>query len=215
MIFLTGCFTWNIFVFCGQRVESIARAGRSRYPKTMADLLTTHHQQLEKFRGSMNLVGPGPVDFHFEDAKRALKPLSPEGYWADMGTGAGFPGLVFAALFPHVRLDLVDSRQKRCWFLNHVIHNAELAEGRAPLAVHCSRIEALKTGPYDGIMARALAKPEEVMNLTESLLRPGGRLVLLLQESQTVTPTEAFKAIAEHPYTITGKPRKTGVFQRL
>ena len=181
----------------------------------MADLLTTHHQMLEKFRGSMNLVGPGPVDFHFDDAKRALKPLSPSGYWADMGTGAGFPGMVFAALFPHVRLDLVDSRQKRCWFLNHVLNNATLPPDRAPIAVHCSRIEALQTGPYDGVVARALAKPEEVMNLTRSLLKPGGQLVLLLQESQSVSPTAEFTAIAEHPYTIAGKPRKTGVFQRV
>ena len=181
----------------------------------MADLMTTHRLMLEKFRGSMNLVGPGPVEFHFDDAKRALKPVSPQGYWADMGTGAGFPGMVFGALFPDVQLDLVDSRQKRCWFLNHVLNNAEMGAGRAPITVYCSRIEALKAGPYDGIMARALAKPEEVMNLTQTLLKPGGRLVLLLQETQIVTPTSAFIALEEHAYTISGKHRKTSVFQRV
>ena len=181
----------------------------------MTDLLATHKQQLERFRHTMNLVGPGPTDFHYEDATLALTPLSPNGYWADMGTGAGFPGMVFAHMFPQVRLDLVDSRQKRCWFLNHVLQNAQLDAERGPIQVYCSRIEALESGPYDGIMARALAKPEEVMALTAPLLKVGGQLVLLLQAHQDVAPTASFKALSEHPYRISGKARKTAVFQRV
>ena len=112
----------------------------------------------------MNLVDPALQVFHFEDAKRALKPLFPRDIGEILAPVPAFR-LGLRCPFPH-DLDLVDSRQKRA-VLNHVIRNADLSEGRAPITVHCSRIEALQTGPYDGIMARALAKPEEVMNLTE------------------------------------------------
>ena len=89
----------------------------------MSALLKTHQTLLEKYRRSMNLVGPGPISFHYEDATLALAPVQAHGHWADMGTGAGFPGIVFGHLFPDVSLDLVDSRQKRCWFLNQVLLN--------------------------------------------------------------------------------------------
>jgi 16S rRNA (guanine527-N7)-methyltransferase len=181
----------------------------------MTDLLQTHKRLLERYRKAMNLVGPGPTDFHYEDAKRTLRPLSPEGHWADMGTGAGFPGIVFAHLFPSVALDLVDSRQKRCWFLNQVLQQTQLDPKRAPIHVHCSRIETLPTGPYDGVIARALAKPEEVMNLTASFIKIGGLLVLPLQQSQQVTALATFKHLSDHPYTIEGKERKTALFQRV
>jgi 16S rRNA (guanine527-N7)-methyltransferase len=181
----------------------------------MTDLLDTHKRLLERYRHTMNLVGPGPIDFHYADAKRALSPLHPTGLWGDFGTGAGFPGLMFAHMFPAVILHLVDSRQKRCWFLNHVLNSATLDPHRAKIEVFCSRIEALQTGPYDGIVARALAKPQAVMALTAPLLKSDGLLVLLLQQSQVVAPTEDFTALSEHPYVIAGKERKTAVFQRL
>lgn len=180
----------------------------------MSSLLDTHQTLLEKYRGSMNLVGPGPTAFHYRDASLALAPIVAEGHWADMGTGAGFPGIVFGHLFPHVSLDLVDSRQKRCWFLNQVLLHANRPENHAPIRVFCSRIEALTTGPYDGVIARALAKPEEVMRLTHGLIRDGGHLVLPLQQSQEVDPIAGFKQHSEHPYVIDGKQRKTSIFQR-
>lgn len=180
----------------------------------MSALLKTHQTLLEKYRRSMNLVGPGPISFHYEDATLALAPVQAHGHWADMGTGAGFPGIVFGHLFPDVSLDLVDSRQKRCWFLNQVLLNAARPKEHAPIQVFCSRIEALQRGPYDGIVARALAKPEEVMRLTHRLLKDKGSLVLPLQQSQEVVPIDGFQLISEHPYVIDGKQRKTSIFQR-
>lgn len=166
-------------------------------------LLDTHRSQLEHYRGSMNLVGPGPVDVHFDDCTAALQGLAPEGYWADLGSGAGFPGLVFAALYPEVRLDLVDSREKRCVFLEEVVSIADVGG----VDVLCTRIEQL-TRRYDGLLARALAAPEQVMTWAEGLLVPGGALVILLNEGQEVPEREGW-ACTEVPYTVEGKQRKT------
>ena len=80
-----------------------------------------HRQALEQFRSTMNLVGPGPIEVHFTDCERALEGLEPRGEWADLGSGAGFPGLVLAELHPELSLILVESRRKRCWFLEHVL----------------------------------------------------------------------------------------------
>jgi 16S rRNA G527 N7-methylase RsmG len=182
---------------------------------TMPTLIETHSACIERFRATMNLIGPGPVSFHIQDAEKALHGLDAKGYWADFGTGAGFPGLVFAHLYPAVQLDLVDSRQKRCWFLNHVLQQAERNPADGKLAVHCTRIEQLRGGPYDGVTARALAPPDKVMDYAKPHLKIGGRLVLLLQETQTLSVSPGYVMDWERSYTISGKQRKTSVLRRV
>ena len=102
----------------------------------ITDLLTIHRNTLERYRQRMNLVGPGPVDLHYADCAEAVRGLDPQGQWADLGTGAGFPGVVLAAQYPELHLDLVDSRRKRCAFLEQV-----LAQAAAPprVRVVCAR----------------------------------------------------------------------------
>lgn len=74
----------------------------------------------------------------------------------DIGTGAGFPGLVIKILFPHINVTLVDSLNKRINFLNKVIKELELNKIEA---IH-SRIEEYGTKNrerYDLVTARAVA----------------------------------------------------------
>ena len=162
------------------------------------DLLAVHRAHLERWRDSMNLVGPGPVESHYQDCRQALAPLtSATGRWADLGTGAGFPGMVFASRFPEVELELVDSRRKRCVFLEHV-----LAECAAPtVTVRCARIDELPSGAYDGVLARALAPPPEVLDHARRLLRPGGLAVLLVGPAPFEWPT-GFSLAFDHRYSM-------------
>jgi hypothetical protein len=103
---------------------------------------------IERFRGQMNLIGRGDATVHFEDSAKGLSGLSPTGRWADLGSGAGFPGVMFAALYPDVTLELVDSRMKRTIFLDKVV-----AEGGAEnTTVKCCRVETLPADSYDGVM---------------------------------------------------------------
>ncbi len=169
----------------------------------MPDLLAVHRAHLERFRGSMNLVGPGPLDPHFDDSLAAVGWLSPTGHWADLGTGAGFPGVPFAARFPDVQVDLVDSRRKRCIFLEGVVHEA----GRSDISVKCTRIEGLADRQYDGIMARALAPPKAVAAFGHRLLLPGGTLLLLLQHDQPYDD-DGYELIHIENYTVDGKRRR-------
>lgn len=164
-------------------------------------LIRAHQELLERFRRSMNLVGPGPIEEHYEDAALALASLKPAGRWADLGTGAGFPGIPFAGLFPDVALDLVESRAKRCWFLDQVLAEA----GRADLRVCRQRHETLEGG-YDGVLSRALHAPERMVDVAKRLVRPGGTLVLFLQDDAVIP--DGGEVFHVERYAVGGKARK-------
>ncbi len=115
-------------------------------------LLTERNEQL-------NLVGPSALAAfwlrHAYDSAQLLT-LAPEGalVWADLGAGAGFPGLVLAILLkdaPGAHVHLVESMAKRCRFLEEVC--AELA---LPATVHNLRAEDLEL-KVDVVTARAVA----------------------------------------------------------
>ena len=61
----------------------------------------------------MDLVGPGPLEPHFQDAAGAVAGLEAVGRWVDLGSGAGFPGIALAARHPGAEVWLVESRRKR------------------------------------------------------------------------------------------------------
>ena len=178
----------------------------------MTDLLQTHAELLERWRKSMNLVGPGPIAPHFEDSALALAWLTdPRGHWVDLGSGAGFPGIPLAAAHPQLKVDLVDSRRKRCTFLNEVLGRAGVSADR--VAVHCTRVEQL-TGPYDGIVSRAFAPPPVVLEHGLRLLRPGGTLVLFLQEEAPVPDHPSYRVFHVEHYEVDGRNRKAAALER-
>ena len=170
------------------------------------DLIAVHRELLERFRRSMNLVGPGPIQEHFDDCARALVGIEPQGRWADLGTGAGFPGVPLAARWPELQVDLVDSRRKRCTFLEHVLEEAGVDPGR--VRVICDRVENL-SGPYDGVVSRAFTAPEGFLGHGARLLRPGGVAVLFLQADAAIPDHERFEVFHVEPYRLGSKRRKS------
>lgn len=174
-------------------------------------LLKAHRAELERFRGSMNLVGPGPLDPHFEDATHGVAGLDARGRWADLGSGAGFPGIAFAAAYPEARVDLVESRAKRCVFLNRVLAEAGADEG---VRVRNARVEDLEPGVYDGIVARAFRPPEIVLDHAARLLVPGGRAVIWLSTDQQPPAHEAFEGPTTQPHAAGDQTRVRAVWVR-
>ncbi len=155
----------------------------------------------------MDLVGPGPLDLHYADAKRSLAHLDPTGRWADLGSGAGFPGIVLAALWPEITVDLVESRQKRATFLESVL--LEAPPRPSPIHVLNVRAESLPAGSYDGVVARAFLPPAEYLEHAARLLVPGGRAVVFLGASETWTPPAEWVVERENAYSIDAKPRRS------
>ena len=137
---------------------------------------------LEKWNRKINLVGRETLaDLwrrHFLDSAQLL-PLLPERppgrdlVIADIGSGAGFPGLVLAILGAG-EVHLIESDQKKCAFLLE----AARAAG-ADVAIHAQRIEEIAGLEADVITARALAPLEKLLAYARPLLRPGGCALFL------------------------------------
>ena len=177
----------------------------------MTRLEDAHRRLLLRWRDAMNLVGPGPIDVHFDDCRRGLDGLTPAGRWVDLGSGAGFPGLVLADHAPSLSVELVDSRSKRCVFLERVVAEAEATDR---IRVRCARVEELPGGVWDGVTARAFAPVDAVLAHADRLLRPGGTALLFLQTDQEPTQP-GWRAVREVRYALEdGRTRRTVLFER-
>lgn len=100
---------------------------------------------------------------HIADSAQLL-PRVPRGTasWLDLGTGAGFPGLVVAALRPECEVLLVESRRRRIDWLERVCKELEL--GRAKVVG--MRIEDVPTRHVGAISARAFAPLDRLLDLS-------------------------------------------------
>ncbi len=98
------------------------------------------------------------------------------GSLADLGAGAGFPGIPLALALPDLRVTLVESNGKKARFLREAVRTLQLDNAR----VAESRIEALdEPAAYDAITARALATLPLILQLGGHLLKPGGQLLAM------------------------------------
>lgn len=95
----------------------------------------------------------------------------------DLGTGAGFPGIVLKIIFPNLELTLVDSLEKRCKFLQEVKKELNL-----DFNIICSRIEEFSINnkeKYDVLISRAVAKTSIILELGIQALKIDGFYILM------------------------------------
>jgi 16S rRNA (guanine527-N7)-methyltransferase len=145
----------------------------------MADL-EAFRVLLAEWNGRMNLVGPSALaDFwprHAYDSAQLLE-LAPDALtWADLGAGAGFPGIVLAILLkgrPRAWIQLVESMAKRCGFLHAVVDALEL-----PATVHNARAESLSL-PVDIVAARACAPLPRLLEFASPWMGKGATALFL------------------------------------
>jgi 16S rRNA (guanine527-N7)-methyltransferase len=117
------------------------------------------------------------VDIHIADSLAALEidAIREGEILADLGSGAGFPGLAIAIALPGAQVSLVESHQRRCEFLERLRVHAGIENARVVRA----RAEEWDEGfaRNDVVMARALAAQPVVLEYAAPLLRVGGSLV--------------------------------------
>ena len=114
----------------------------------------------------------------------------------DIGSGGGFPGVVIAISNPKTQTHLVESNQKKAYFLKQIKYDLSLDN----LTVHNQRIETHNNlGEFSLITARAFATIEKILTLSENNLHQGGKYVLFkgtknkIEEELTSLNTNKFK----------------------
>ena len=137
--------------------------------------LETYAALLVKWQAKINLVGPATLPDlwrrHFLDSAQLL-PLLPAatGTLADLGSGAGFPGLVLA-IMTDWRVHLLDSDQRKCAFLRQVALDCGVLDR---VTIHARRIEQVTGLLADVVTARACAPLGELLDLAEPFIGEKG-----------------------------------------
>lgn len=101
---------------------------------------------------------------HYADSAQLLNfvPRETCRSWLDLGTGAGFPGLVIAVLRPECQVHMVESRGRRIEWLQRAADSLRLSNAH----VCGTKVEALETRKFDAISARAFAPLPKLLDLS-------------------------------------------------
>ncbi len=190
--------------------EKIANDVRERVAQWISE--TTLHpregflERIEKMAATLALWGthtnltadasdPAEIAFHIIDSlapiacagganREALEAALAEGGTVlDLGSGAGFPGLVLAAAFA-ARFTLVEARRKRASYLEVAAHEMDLMN----VAIEQRRASAgsIAGGSYHLVTARAFGTSIELYEIAAAALRPGGILLLYASADQVL-----------------------------
>lgn len=143
-----------------------------------SERLTIYAILLTRWNHRINLVSRSTIPDmwvrHFQDSAQLLPHLPKHLVTlVDIGSGAGFPGLVLAALSPH-RVILVESDNRKCAFLRETAREMGVS-----VDVRAQRLESVTEIQADIVTSRALAPVEKLLRYSETLLKPTGFCLFL------------------------------------
>lgn len=154
-------------------------ASRFDVSRETIERLKIYEALLRQWQKGTNLVAPGTLDDiwhrHFADSAQLIG-LAPDSVkWLDLGSGAGFPGLVIAVCTANQEdshVHIVESNARKCAFCQEVVR-----ETGCSVEIHHARIESLagsdKFGEVEIVTARALAPLSQLFALVSPFLHPG------------------------------------------
>jgi 16S rRNA (guanine527-N7)-methyltransferase len=146
---------------------------------------------------------------HFGESLFAARQLFPAGNShdsvIDVGSGAGFPGLPLKLWSQNIDLTLVESNQRKATFLREVIRALDLKSA----VVLTERTESVSLRA-DLVMFRAVERFDRILPVAFGLVKPGGRIALLIGETQvgeaeSALPTVSWTTPIQIPLTRNGK----------
>jgi 16S rRNA (guanine527-N7)-methyltransferase len=147
------------------------------------------------------------IKFHFGESVFAASALKfAESRLADVGSGAGFPGLPLSLAVPSLYVTLIESNTKKCAFLSEVIRALSLPNA----TVFRGRMEELppRSANFDFITARALGQFDDLLKWSLTQLAPGGKIVLWLGDDDARKLSRAPGWTWDRPILIPGSKRR-------
>lgn len=148
-------------------------------------LLKKYNCEIGKFNNALNLISPKTLPMadviHFADCISAsrmiyqdVKPTE----ILDLGSGNGFPGIVFAVLYPDVKVVILDRDSRKIDFLKHAC--SEL--GLKNISLRCEGLDTIPNGSLNCVMTRGFAPiPKAILALRRAFKR-GGALYMMKSE---------------------------------
>jgi 16S rRNA (guanine527-N7)-methyltransferase len=200
------------------RFEELLKAASPAYgleltPETLAGA-GAYLESLDSWRRKTNLTGALSAQ---ELAEHTLESMLGAGLIpqrsavADVGSGAGFPGVPLAIYRPDLSVALVEPRHKRAAFLRHVARVVPLRN----VAVYEARIESLDAEAFDAVATRAVGALPEWLG-DGSLVRPGGGLLAWTTESDRMAEALLPRFRLETTLPIPGsRSRQIALFRRV
>ncbi|PYU34905.1 MAG: 16S rRNA (guanine(527)-N(7))-methyltransferase RsmG [Acidobacteria bacterium] len=206
----------------GLSLDEIARALSPYIRQTVSGpqlmSIATYLALLKKWNQTIPLTSIGEdseiVARHFGESMFAGSLLPMErGRLADVGSGAGFPGLPLKIAYPDLQVTLVEPNVKKCAFLREV----QATLGLSGLEIVRSRYEDFGAPPasFDFVCSRALGGYKRLLQWCRGVLKPGGHVILWLgiEDSNLLTKTKGWNwelpvSIAEsrRRVVLTGRP---------
>ena len=174
-----------------------------------AETLLRLVDELERGNAQFNLTAirdrPGMLRKHVLDSL-SLQPYLRGERLADVGTGAGFPGLVLAIVNPQRRLTLIEATAKKARFVEQTVQRI----GCDNVLVVNSRAESYRPFElFDTVVARALSSLADFVAYAGHLCAPGGRLLAMKgkrPDDEISALPRAFRVLAVHRLSVPGLP---------
>jgi 16S rRNA (guanine527-N7)-methyltransferase len=156
---------------------------------SQCDAVRTYIDLLLRWNGRISLTTVTDPDeilrFHIGESISAISAVPIEkGRLADVGSGAGFPGVPLALFLPHLDVTLIESNAKKATFLSEVqrqlnLHRVRVFRGRAEELV-------AQGAKFDYVTARAVGRYDELLLWSSKILNPAGKAVLWLGDKDAL-----------------------------
>jgi len=164
----------------------------------MIDQLMAYLNLIEKWNRVYNLTAirerDEMVKLHFLDSLSILNYVEME-HVLDVGSGAGFPGIVLAITKPELKVTVMDSVNKKTTFMQQVKSELSLSN----LNVVNARVEDYQpTILFDGVISRAFSSIQNMLSMTQHTLKKNG--TWLAMKSKDVK--EELEALDQNQYTL-------------
>ena len=151
--------------------------GEFNVSRETIDRLRRFEALVQKWSPAINLVSKTSLseiwERHILDSAQLFKFAPDDGHWVDIGSGAGFPGIVVAALSLEFKSDhrftLIESDRRKCAFLRTAIRELDLKAD-----IMSERVEAIEPLGADILSARALADLNTLLEFAHFHLAPAG-----------------------------------------
>jgi 16S rRNA (guanine527-N7)-methyltransferase len=201
--------------------EGAAALGLKLTP-ALLERFQVYLEELQLWNAKINLTalktGRDIVIKHFLDSLAVLPWLDEANSLVDLGSGAGFPGLVLKLMRPPMALALVEARQKKAAFLEYLVSLFRLA-GVEVVQTHLTPVRARLWEPkVAAVVSRAAFSLPRFLELAAPLLATGGRALALkgihlsdgeLKAARAASPLLHLGSLERHQYylPISGEPR--------